>query len=90
VTYVAESLVVELDGRLFHDNATARDKDMDRDLDAAVDGLNTVRVGWGQVFRRPCMTAQRIGRLLQRNGWTGSPARCPDCDPSTVPPSGVT
>jgi hypothetical protein len=80
VTYVAQSLVVELDGRHFHDNATARDKDMDRDLDAAVDGLSTVRVGWGQVFRRPCLTAERIGLLLQRNGWTSAPSACPHCD----------
>jgi len=81
VTYVAQSFVVELDGRLFHDNATARDKDMDRDLDAAIDGLRTVRVGWGQVYRRPCLTAQRIGRLLQLNGWAGAPSACLNCDP---------
>ena len=80
VTYVGQSLVVELDGRLFHDSATARDKDMDRDLEAAIDGLRTVRVGWGQVYRRPCLTAQRIGRLLQQSGWTGAPAGCPACD----------
>ena len=80
VTYVAQSFVVELDGRLFHDNATARDKDMDRDLDAALDGLSTVRVGWGQVYRRPCLTAERIGRLLQRNGWESAPTTCPNCD----------
>jgi hypothetical protein len=80
VTYIAQSFVVELDGRLFHDNAAARDKDMDRDLDAATDGLKTVRVGWGQVYRRPCLTAQRIGRLLQLSGWEGLPSPCPDCE----------
>jgi hypothetical protein len=82
VTYVAQALVVELDGRLFHDNAAARDKDLDRDLDAAIDGLSTVRVGWGQVYRRPCRTAERIGRLLQQSGWAGVPTRCPSCDPN--------
>jgi hypothetical protein len=82
VTYVAQSFVVELDGRLFHDNAAARDADMDRDLDAAIDGLRTVRVGWGQVYRRPCLTAERIGRLLQQSGWAGVTSRCPSCDPN--------
>lgn len=85
VTYVAQSLVVELDGRAFHDNASARDKDMDRDLDAAIDGLRTVRLGWGQVFRRPCLTAKRIGLLLQHNGWESAPTACPDCDKAQRP-----
>lgn len=81
VLYAAQSFVVELDGRLFHDSAAARDRDLDRDLDAAVDGLDGVRVGWGQVFRRPCRTAERIGTLLQQRGWQGSVASCPDCSP---------
>jgi len=81
VTYMAQAMVVELDGRQFHDNAAARDRDLDRDLDAAVDGLFTVRLGWGQVFSRACRTAQRIGTLLARRGWEGKPTSCPDCPP---------
>jgi hypothetical protein len=72
----AGGLVVELDGRLFHDTAAARDRDFDRDLDAAVDGRTTVRISWGQVFDRPCRTAEQIGRLLQQRGWTGAPQAC--------------
>ena len=53
VVYRAFGVVVELDGRLFHDNARARDLDLDRDLDAAVSGLLTVRLGWGQAHVRP-------------------------------------
>ena len=79
VAYVAFDQVVEIDGRLWHDNATSRDADLDRDLAAAVDRLGTVRVGWGQVFGRPCATAARIGALLQARGWTGRPTTCPDC-----------
>lgn len=76
----ATGLVVELDGRLFHDNAAAREHDFDRDLDAAVAGLQTVRLTWGQVFGRPCRTADRISALLRRGGWAGRPRRCgPDC-----------
>ncbi len=79
VEYRAQGLVVELDGRLFHDSASARDSDLDRDLDAAVDRLFTVRIGWGQVFDRPCATAHRIGKLLQARGWPGVVSLCPSC-----------
>ena len=57
-------LIVELDGRLFHDNTEQRDRDLDRDLVAATTGQQTVRLGWGQVFDRPCVTAERLGRVL--------------------------
>jgi hypothetical protein len=80
VDYDPLPLVVELDGRLFHDSASQRDRDLDRDLDAAVDGRSTVRLGWGQVFERPCHTAARISALLIRAGWTDRPRRCgPAC-----------
>ena len=42
----ANGLIVELDGRLFHDSATLRDAVLERDLEAAVDGKDTVRLGW--------------------------------------------
>ena len=79
VEYVDHELLVELDGRLFHDTAAARDRDLERDLDAALDGKFTVRIGWGQCFARPCRTARRIGWLLQQRGWSGAPIPCPDC-----------
>ena len=72
-------LVVELDGRLFPDGARARDLDLDRDLDAALDGLLTVRLGWGQVHVRPCATAARLARLLRRRGRAGTPRDCHSC-----------
>ena len=73
-------LIVELDGRLFHDTTAQRDHDMDRDLDAAADGKHSARVGWGQVFDRPCWTASRVSRLLVARGWTGVPRACgADC-----------
>lgn len=81
VAYVDFDQLVEIDGRLWHDSAAQRDADMDRDLDAAVDRMNTVRVGWGQVFDRPCDTAARVGGLLQARGWTGRPVTCPGCVP---------
>lgn len=79
VDYDEVGLLVELDGRLFHESARARDLDMDRDLDAAVDGRETVRVSYGQVFDRACSTALKIGAVLQRRGWTGTVRPCPEC-----------
>jgi hypothetical protein len=80
VVYLRYGLAVEPDG-LYHDSADQRDADLERDLDAAVDGLDTVRVGWGQVFGRACRTAARMAILLQQRGWAGVPRRCgPDCD----------
>ena len=71
--------VVELDGRMWHDGPHQRDADLDRDLDAAVERLGTVRLGWGQVFGRPCATAARVGRLLNARGWSGRVRTCPAC-----------
>jgi hypothetical protein len=71
---------VELDGRLFHDSAAQRDRDIDRDLDAAVHGRTTIRLGYGQVFDRPCVTARRLAVLLHQRGWRGSATPCgSDC-----------
>jgi hypothetical protein len=69
VTYERFNTYVELDGRLFHNNPRARDADLDRDLDAAVDGRETLRLGWGQVFDRSCSTAHKIARVLAARGW---------------------
>ena len=76
----ATGVVVELDGRLFHDTTSQRDSDFDRDLAAAAEGLTTLRVSWGQVFDRPCWTSSKVERVLVRSGWTGSARPCgPSC-----------
>jgi hypothetical protein len=81
VEFVEHALVVELDGRLFHDSAGQRDVDLDRDLDDAVDGRLSVRLGWGQVFDRPCRTATKLGLLLQQRGWAGQLRPCSEACP---------
>ena len=73
-------VVLELDGRLFHDSTEQRDLDFERDLDLAVEGRTAARLSWGQVYGRPCSTAGKVGALLQRHGWRDCPRRCgPDC-----------
>jgi hypothetical protein len=75
-----QGLVIELDGRLFHDTAAQRDRDFERDLDATVDALGTIRLSWGQIHARPCSTAAKLAVVLRRRGWTGAPHPCgPDC-----------
>lgn len=80
-TEYGQRLVVELDGRPFHDSASARNKDFERDLDAAVDGRSTVRLSYRQVFDRPCRTAAKIAQVLQRHGIKVSGHGCgPGCE----------
>ncbi len=87
VRYAAYGVAVELDGALFHASSRQRDRDLDRDLDAAVDGRHTIRLGWGQVHDRPCLTALRLAVILQAQGWSGAPtACCPGC-PAAAPVS---
>ncbi|MEZ0579193.1 hypothetical protein [Nocardioides sp. MH1] len=80
--YVDLDLVVELDGRMYHSVARRHDADLERDLDAAVARLATIRLGWGQVFDRPCRTAASLGRIMAAHGWAGEVARCPRCPPT--------
>lgn len=80
VDYAELSLVVELDGRLFHSSTRARDKDMERDLDAAVAGTTmTLRLGFGQVHQRPCSTASKLALVMRHLGWTGQTTTCSSC-----------
>lgn len=70
-------LVIELDGRLHHSSVAQRDKDLDRDLEAAAEGgRRTVRLGWGQVHGRACRTAALLERLLRDSGWAGGSVPC--------------
>jgi hypothetical protein len=82
--YEAHHVVVELDGRMYHAKVRRHDGDLERDLDAAVDRRTTVRLGWGQVFDRPCLTAYRVALILRDRGWSGRPHRCPSC-PAELP-----
>jgi hypothetical protein len=80
VEYDGLALVVELDGRLFHSSVTDRDRDLERDLDAALDrDATTLRIGFGQVFRHGCATAAKVGGVMQRLGWSSGPTRCAKC-----------
>lgn len=80
VRYDDFGLIVELDGRSIHDNPQAWDADAGRDLaELAASETLTARVTYGLVYGQACLTAHRIGQILQRRGWDGQLRACPDC-----------
>ena len=82
VDYRPYGVIVELDGRPFHDTSLARDQDASRDLEAQVgEDATTVRLTYGLVFRHGCRTLRQVATLLERGGWTGTFEPCPDCEP---------
>lgn len=79
VEYGGLATVVELDGRLGHELQNDRWDDLDRDLESAVAGDVTVRLGWRHVLQ-PCRVAAVVGRLLRARGWAGELRSCgPGC-----------
>jgi hypothetical protein len=80
VRYRKQGVVVELDGRAFHDSADERDRDALRDLaELSRSGLVTTRVTYGLVYGDACRTASLIADLLRQRGWRGRPRCCPNC-----------
>lgn len=80
VEYAGLGTLVELDGRLGHDRVADRWADLDRDLAAAGDGRQTLRLGWRQVLA-PCRVAAVVAAVLTARGWTGTPQPCSDACP---------
>jgi hypothetical protein len=86
VRYERCGVIVELDGRMFHSSAAARDSDLERDLDSVAHRDDaTVRLGYGQVFKRGCSTAVKLAAVLARRGWPGTARRCANCGASDQP-----
>jgi hypothetical protein len=75
VDYVDVATVVELDGRLGHEEASDRWADLERDLLAMVADELTLRAGWGQVLD-PCRLAAIVGGVLVARGWVSTLRGC--------------
>ncbi len=75
VDYRRHGVVVELDGRLGHEEQMDRWDDIDRDIDTVVSGDVTLRAGWRQALA-PCRLAVAVGRLLVARGWSARPTAC--------------
>lgn len=84
VDYEEFGVLVELNGRAFHDDALSWDVDALRDLDTLVaSDRPTVRLTFGLVCGAPCQTLAKVGVLLGRRGWTGTIRPCPACPGSS-------
>ena len=78
VTYDRYAVLVELDGRKWHDGASAF-RDMNRDnLHALLDEI-TLRFGWLDVTVRPCSVAFQVYLMLSRRGYAEPFDRCGAC-----------
>ncbi|HEX6525910.1 MAG TPA: type IV toxin-antitoxin system AbiEi family antitoxin domain-containing protein [Streptosporangiaceae bacterium] len=77
--YQGYRVVIELDGKLAHRSEDGwRDKARDRAAIAA--GMQPLRYGWADVYGNPCGTAAEVAKILQQNGWKGTPRQCsPEC-----------
>jgi hypothetical protein len=86
VLYEAYAVVVELDGQVAHP-ADMRWSDIYGDNAAAAAGLTTLRYGWPDVTRHPCLVAAQIAEILQRRGYSGYRACGPGCPVGAVRPA---
>jgi very-short-patch-repair endonuclease len=79
----APRLIVELDGRAFHDHASAFERDRERDATLVAAGYRVVRVTWRRLADDPDREAKRLRALLGRdrlNSSAGHPPPVPTAD----------
>jgi Transcriptional regulator, AbiEi antitoxin/Protein of unknown function (DUF559) len=72
--YDKYGLVVELDGKRYHDDR--RDHDRRRDNAAAATTGATLRYDWDDVTRTQCKTAAQVYAALRKRGYTGRLKAC--------------
>jgi hypothetical protein len=76
--YEAHRVAVELDGRATHP-VEDRWLDIRRDNAAAADGIVTLRYGWLDVTRHPCLVAAEVALALAKRGYAGARPCSPKC-----------
>jgi hypothetical protein len=74
--YEEFAVIVEVDGRLGHEQWADRVKDGRRDRQLLATTRLTTRVFFADVALEPCRTAAEIGAILTGRGWGGRPRRC--------------
>lgn len=78
VLYEKYGVAVELDGQVAHPG-DLRWRDIGRDNAAAADGIITLRYGWLDVSRQPCLVAAQLDQVLRQRGYDGAQACGPGC-----------
>lgn len=71
-------LIVELDGRAYHDGVAAWN-DLQRDNLHRLHEVITLRYAWVHVATTPCAVASEVAAALRMGGWTGSARPCRRC-----------
>jgi hypothetical protein len=84
--YETYGLIVEVDGRLGHEQWSDRVRDGQRDRQLLTTSATT-RVFWADVAVTPCSTAREIGAILRSRGWRGRPHSCRRADCALPGPS---
>lgn len=74
--YTGYGLIVEVDGRLGHEQWRDRVRDGQRDRQLLTQERVTTRVFWPDVALTPCDTARDLGSILGSRGWPGRPQAC--------------
>jgi hypothetical protein len=74
--YEEWGLIVEVDGRLGHEQWSDRVRDGQRDRQLLRDSRMTTRVFWVDVAVQPCATAIDVAAILRGRGWTGAARPC--------------
>jgi very-short-patch-repair endonuclease len=73
--FEAEQLIVELDGYEFHSSRDAFERDRDRDAEAMVSGIGTVRITWLRLIDESEEEAARLHAILRaRRGRAANPS----------------
>ena len=67
-----QHLIVELDGRSFHDNARAFERDRTKDANLLAQGYAVVRITWRRLTNEPEREAARLRALLDAAGAAGT------------------
>lgn len=79
VVYGEYGVLVELDGRLGHQDADSAFRDLDRDNLHVLSGKVTLRYGSPDVRGRFCEVATQVGGVLMNRGWPGPVLACRHC-----------
>ncbi len=79
VGYLGFGILVELDGRVWHEGLAAASLDMERDNLHALASFTTLRFGWLAVADNPCRVASHVATALHQGGWSGDPVQCSRC-----------
>ncbi len=79
VYYEEYRLLIELDGRVGHNDGSGAFRDLKRDNVHAALNLRTFRYGSVDVRGKPCEVAAQVAQALLDRGWAGPYRGCPRC-----------